>query len=221
MARSSIILVFTLLVAPCASLKMKTEEGLAAKAVPNAVNCQQSEYHGMYNANDKSCRVYHHYATTDDGAPSNLPEKDGFMHTEFKVDELSDTQKWKVHVNSWSQPTAWDFMIETADGSLLSDVGIDCTLDWGIEGHITHCVNGAEWQAARWVEATYENIHRSKHALKDTKKSIKSYKKAASVIGKKWRDETKEKMKGFRDELNGARKIMEMSREARDAKKNK
>lgn len=218
MARSHSILVFTLvfLVAPCASLKMKTEEGLGAGKVPNAVNCEKSSYYGMYSYGTKTCYIYHHYTTTDDGQPSSLPEKDGFMDTEFKIDALSDTIKWKIHINSWSKPGTSSFMAETADGS---DHNTNCqdaegtTSDWGTEKFLSHCVNGATWQAARWVERSFRRIKEAKHALKTTKKSISSYKKAASVVGKKWRDDTKEKMKGLRDQLEAAQDIMEKSRE--------
>lgn len=214
MARSS-ILVLTLLLAPCASLKMKTEAGLGAKAVPNAVNCLKSSYYGIGNAGHNSCWIYHHYTSKDDGSPWTLPDKDGFMDTDFYIDGISDTVTWKVSRNSWSRPGQSHFKAETSTGEGKDDLGVECGNDWGIDGTISHCVNGAEWQAARWVERSYMRIHDAKHALKSTKKSIGSYKKAAQVIGKKWRDDTKAEMKAFRDELNSARDIMRGSRGAK------
>lgn len=208
MACSSILVFAFLFVAPCASLKMKTEEALGE--LPKAVNCLKSSYYGIQRANSNSCWIYHHYQYNNDGKETSLPEVDGFMDTTFRIDSLSDTVEWKVHRNQWQGPRQGHFMAETADGS-----SIECGSTWVSEPmSISHCLNGAEWQAARYVESKYMNLQETRHELKAVKRDVKRYKKAAQVVGKKYRDDEKQKLNDLRNQLKTAKQLTHKVQEA-------
>jgi len=206
-----------LLVAPCASMKMKA-------ASPDDLeypNCQRIAYNqlGQYDY-QKTCRVYHSFMGyhPETGQQQYAPELYGFADTEFILDGVSEELLWKVRADSsWGS----GFAFETTDGSTLDERGVNCdkrsSTGGVIPGFLDTCPHGALWQAERQYNETVEVLKDIKEEIKHTKKEIDRTRKVMKIMAKGSIPDLKGNLTSTQEALTQIKKLV---KDAKEQKKN-
>jgi len=215
MTRSSVLVFSFLLVAPCASMKMKAAAGPDDLKMPN---CMRLAYNQLSTNYGSSCYIYHSFLGyhPETGEQNNGPEMYGFGEETFILDGVSDELLWKSAHEKSSWPSG--FMIETADGSDVSDHGIDCNKRSStgnvIPGFLDTCPHGPIWKAESNYNKTLESLKEMKHQIKNDKKVLK-------IVAKEEYKHAKEIKKDVKDNMDEGKRLKKFAKDAKDSKKKK
>jgi len=226
MTRSSVLVFSFLLVAPCASMKMKgkiapeieelEEDGPKKKKMDLIMpNCLRIRYNQLSAYNTKSCYVYHSFMGyhPETGQVKKSPEVNNFQDDIFILDGISDklTWKWAKHLSSWAS----SFVAETADGQ---NHEVNCNkrkANYGvIPGYIDTCPHGPIWQAE-------SNYNKTRDTLAAMKTLIKHDKKVLHIVAKAGFKEAKNKTNDLRDAMQEGKRVKKLAIAEKDKKKKK
>lgn len=176
-----------LLVAPCASMKMKA--GIPEKLENSMPNCIKVRYNQMSTYNTKSCYVYHSFMGyhPQTGQVQKSPDLYGFSEETFLLTGVHATAAWKwaKQYSSWAS----SFVAEVADGSNVGpNTDYNCnkrTSNGGVvPGYIDTCPHGPLWQAYKNFNDTNDRVAEIREEIKHTKKEIDRTRKVMKIMAK-------------------------------------